>query len=381
MSSLYFQNRLTQKQLQSRQRERVEDLRGAYFRDTTAILHSYPFRRLKHKTQVFFAPKNDHICTRIEHVMHVASISAAICRALDLDSDLAWAIGFGHDLGHAPFGHVGEEILSKIMKKKGIGTKKFCHEIYSLRVVDSLARYGAGLNLTYAVRDGIINHCGEKHEQFLEPDFCFRDLSLLVARDQNPATWEGCVVRMSDKIAYMGRDMEDAKQLGIITSDQIPSSVVNRLGDSNGRIIDTLVNDLITTSLVCGKIGFSDAIYEAFLALKDFNVKNIYRSSMLVSYHTNLERILVTLYDYLEGLFQAFGLDFQKYQSEKNFISVRFAEYLAKMKNFYDQSSSLYEWTILDYIAGMSDDFAIDAVKEIMIPLSFQNQFSVTSFD
>lgn len=381
MSSLYFQNRLTPQQLQSRQRERKEDLRGAYFRDTTAILHSYPFRRLKHKTQVFFAPKNDHICTRIEHVMHVASISAAICRALDLDSDLAWAIGFGHDLGHAPFGHVGEEILSKIMKKKGIGSQHFCHEIYSLRVVDLLSRYGAGLNLTYAVRDGIVNHCGEKHEQFLEPDFSFRDLSTLTSRDHNPATWEGCVVRMSDKIAYMGRDMEDAKQLRIITQDQIPPLVLARLGDHNGRIIDTLVNDLITTSLVTGKIGFSDAIYEAFLLLKDFNVKNIYRSPMLFSFHTYLERILVTLYEYLESLFQEFHLDIQKYQREKNFVAARFGDYLGKMEAFYASSPSGFDWAILDYLAGMSDDFALDAVQELMIPLGFQNQFSITELD
>ena len=145
--------------LKSRKRRRDEDVRGPYYRDTTAIIHSSPFRRLKHKTQVFFAPSNDHICTRMEHVLHVASIASAICRPLGLDSELAWAIGMGHDLGHTPFGHVGERIISKMSEERGLG--KFEHEVNSLRVVDFLADNGKGLNLTYAVRDGIVCHNGE----------------------------------------------------------------------------------------------------------------------------------------------------------------------------------------------------------------------------
>ena len=130
--NLFFSSPLGEEELKRRRDERKEDLRGHYFRDTTAILHSYPFRRLKHKTQVFFAPRNDHICTRIEHVMHVATVATTICRALSLDSDLAWAIGLGHDLGHTPFGHLGEKIISKLINEKG----GFRHEIYSLRVVE-----------------------------------------------------------------------------------------------------------------------------------------------------------------------------------------------------------------------------------------------------
>ena len=195
MSSLFFSNPLDGEILHKREFPRDEDsrdLRGYYFRDITAIIHSFPFRRLKHKTQVFFSPKNDHICTRIEHVMHVATIAATICRALDLDPDLAWAIGLGHDLGHAPFGHVGETIFSNILADKG----GFIHEIYSLRVVDHLINYGKGLNLTYAVRDGIINHCGEKFEQFIKPDFSHKELKTIKSRSFYPSTWEGTVVRM-----------------------------------------------------------------------------------------------------------------------------------------------------------------------------------------
>ncbi|MCK5198720.1 MAG: HD domain-containing protein, partial [Spirochaetales bacterium] len=170
MGSIKFINKLNPEDLFKRRNHREDDFRGSYFRDTTAIIHSYPFRRLKHKTQVFFSPKNDHICTRIEHVMHVASIASAICKGLDLDSDLAWAIGLGHDLGHTPFGHAGEKIIDGIRKKSG----GFIHELYSLRVVDYLIQYGKGLNLTYAVRDGIVSHCGEKFEQSIYPDFSIK---------------------------------------------------------------------------------------------------------------------------------------------------------------------------------------------------------------
>lgn len=159
-----FKNELSNEQLLKRVKSRsAEDVRSPYYRDTTAIIHSSPFRRLKHKTQVFFAPSNDHICTRMEHVLHVASIATTICRAMGLNDEMAWAIGVGHDLGHTPFGHIGEFILSDMMKEKGfVG---FEHEVNSLRVVDFLSH----LNLTYAVRDGIVSHCGEHFIRTLEP--------------------------------------------------------------------------------------------------------------------------------------------------------------------------------------------------------------------
>ena len=188
-----------------------EDVRGDFFRDQTAIIHCSAFRRMKHKTQVFYAPKNDHICTRIEHVMHVATIAKSICMGLnsngwELDLEMAFAIGLGHDLGHAPFGHDGESVLNKLMG----GNMAFVHEIHSYRVVEYLANQGQGLNLTYGVKDGIVTHNGEKFEQKLKPDSKLKDLDKVVNRSVLPSSYEGCIVRFADKIAYLGRDIEDA---------------------------------------------------------------------------------------------------------------------------------------------------------------------------
>ncbi len=371
--NLFFRNRLETGQVRARIEPRPEDerdLRGHYFRDTTAIVHSYPFRRMKHKTQVFFAPKNDHICTRIEHVMHVATIAATICRALGLDVDLAWAIGVGHDLGHTPFGHLGETILARIR-----GVHGFRHEIYGLRVVDHLANRGRGLNLTYAVRDGIINHCGEKFEQSLTPDFTVKDLSAITRRDRLPSTWEGVVVRMSDKIAYLGRDLEDALQLSLVTIADVPDSAARVLGRTNSDIIDTLVNDVIETSLETGEIGFSDRIYRAFLEMKEFNYARIYTSRALEQYHQHFERILETLYAYLMDLFQRCGNDRGAYEREQNALATRFGDYVAKMEQCYITVDGNLDAAVFDYLAGMTDDFAIDSVNEIMVPRQFNVQF------
>lgn len=371
--NLFFQNELSPEELRTRPVPRPEDatdLRGHFFRDTTAVVHSYPFRRMKHKTQVFFAPRNDHICTRIEHVMHVATISATICRALNLDPDLAWAIGMGHDLGHTPFGHLGEKILSRLR-----GVEGFRHEIYSLRVVDHLTNHGRGLNLTYAVRDGIINHCGEKFEQYLEPDHTVKDLSAITRRDRLPSTWEGVAVRMSDKIAYLGRDLEDAIQLGLVTVDDIPERGRRVLGESNSRIIDTLVNDLIRQSLATGRLGFSDDVYEAFLEVKNFNYEEIYTSPALAAYHQYFERILETLYTYLHELFDRYGTDQRAYDSERNTLAARFGDYVCKMRPFYESEAGSPSQVVFDYIAGMTDDYAIDSIQEIMIPSQFSVQF------
>ena len=372
MNGLFFENSLTNQELTARKVVRDRDLRSPFFRDTTAIIHSYPFRRLKHKTQVFFSPHNDHICTRIEHVLHVASIAATICRALDLDADLAWAIGLGHDLGHTPFGHVGETILSGIMKDHG----GFKHEIYSLRVVDHLVNYGKGMNLTYAVRDGILNHCGEKFEQTIAPDFRVKDLGKITTRDYYPSTWEGVVVRMSDKIAYMGRDLEDAQQLKIISPSDVPESISHVLGTSNSGIINTMVNDLISSSLERGTIGFSDDIFSSMLELREFNYQRIYKNPLLSTYHGYFERILKTLHSYLEDLFRRGGTDPGIYKSENNFLAARFADFCIKMKDFYENMDGGYGNIIYDYLAGMTDDYAISCVNEILMPGKFENQFN-----
>ena len=372
MNSLFFKNNIPNTELTARKTIRSRDLRSSYFRDTTAIIHSYPFRRLKHKTQVFFSPNNDHICTRIEHVMHVASIAATICRALDMDADLAWAIGIGHDLGHTPFGHVGETILNQMMTEQG----GFKHEIYSLRVVDYLANYGKGLNLTYAVRDGILNHCGEKFEQSIVPDFEVKDLQSITTREFYPATWEGVVVRMSDKIAYMGRDLEDAIQLKLVDSSELPEEIIKVLGLSNSEIINSMVNDLISNSLEIGRIGFSDDVFKAMILLKEFNYSRIYKNPMLSSYHRYFERVLKTLYYYLRDLYEAAGEDESVYKAENNFLAMRFFDFYNKMKSFYKTVDGGTGKLIFDYIAGMTDNYALRCVDEIMVPHKFEYQFN-----
>lgn len=366
-----FKNQLSREVLRSREHPRKEDERGHYFRDTTAIIHSYPFRRLKHKTQVFFSPKNDHICTRIEHVMHVASVAAAICRGLDLDPDMAWAIGLGHDLGHTPFGHVGETVMNDLKRESG----GFIHELYSLRVVDYLANYGRGMNLTYAVRDGIVNHCGEKFEQFIQPDFEEKNLQSIVARDRYPSTWEGTVVRMADKIAYLGRDVEDAVQLKIIEKNDIPAEVLEVLGASNSEIISTLVTDVIETSPPARAIGFSDHIFHAMKVLKEFNYRSIYLNPLLANYHRYFERILQTLYNYLQEIFTLYGFDSKSYQEEQNLMAVRYADYVLKMRRFYEEVDGGFVNMPFDYLAGMTDDYAMECAAEIMIPKKMEHQF------
>jgi len=371
MSNSIFINKLSSDEMLKRANHREDDFRGGYFRDTTAIIHSYPFRRLKHKTQVFFSPKNDHICTRIEHVMHVASVASAICKGLELDSDLAWAIGLGHDLGHTPFGHVGEKIIGNIRKDSG----GFIHELYSLRVVDYLVQYGKGLNLTYAVRDGIVSHCGEKFEQSLSPDFKVKNLKLLKARTHMPSTWEGAVVRMADKISYLGRDIEDAIQLHIIKEDDIPVAGSRVVGTTNSQIINTLVDDIINTSTKTGVIGFSDNVYEALLVLKDFNYKNIYFSPILAGYNKYFERILKLLFGYLNEIFDKYGHDLKAYVQENNLLAVRFSDYLGKMTDFYTNQDGGFNNLVTDYIAGMTDDYAIECISQIMMPDRLENQF------
>ena len=366
-----FVNKLSSEDLLRRRYPREEDVRGHYFRDITALIHSYPFRRLKHKTQVFFAPKNDHICTRIEHVMHVATISATVCRALDLDTNLAWAISLGHDFGHTPFGHVGEKILDEILADCG----GFKHELYSLYVADHLINYGKGLNLTYAVRDGILNHCGEKFEQSITPDFTIRDLDAVKALEFVPCTWEGVVMRMSDKVAYLGRDLEDAVSLKLVSQDELPKRVSKILGRTNSEIIDTLVTDLIQTSKVTGSVGFSDKVFEASIDLKDFNYARIYENPKLATYHAYFKRILNTLFDYLLGILAAYRTDAAGYLDEGNALAARFGDYIKKMAAYYNERGTSDKSIVGDYVAGMTDDFALECVNEIMVPRRFGIQF------
>jgi len=350
-------------ELQKRVRPRQEDIRGAYYRDTTAIIHSSPFRRLKHKTQVFFAPSNDHICTRIEHSLHVASIASAVCKGLGLNDEIAWAIGMGHDLGHTPFGHTGEKIISSIMSEKGLGP--FQHEIFSLRIVDFLA----DLNLTYAVRDGIVCHCGEKFVQSIKPVQTVKDLGAITSiAGLLPSTWEGCVVRFSDQIAYLGRDFEDACRLKVVRKDELPSEVSSVLGSTNGEIINSLVNDLIFNSSEEKGIAFSDKVFKAVNIMKEFNYRRIYRSALLEGYEKYFSRLIRLVVNYLDELFEKNGFDEKPYREEKNMLAVGFCNHINEMKDVYLRCDGGYSRLVIDYVAGMSDNFCLDCANEILKP-------------
>lgn len=352
---------------------RKSDIRGEFFRDQTAIIHSAPFRRLKNKTQVFFAPENDHICTRIEHVLHVATIAATICKGLNqygwnLDVDMAYAIGLGHDLGHTPFGHAGEMSLNRRLG----GNNAFVHEVNSYRQVAYLANKGKGLNLCYGVMDGIICHNGEKDEQFLKPTDKLNDLDKIKNRRVIPTSYEGCIMRFSDKIAYLGRDLEDAFIAGYISDKDIPSKVKELLGDKNGEIINALIIDIIESSKDSDRVGFSDKTFEVITELKRFNYKNIYNHPSLRSYDIFCERIINNLFDYLSEIFDKHGWNFNEYKNPRVDLDKNFGDYLAGMKHLYDSRNEGIQQIVTDYIAGMTDVYALESIKQITIPKPIQ---------
>ena len=376
MEGLKIEKSLSDK-LKARIRERQEDIRGAYYRDTTAIIHSSAFRRLKHKTQVFFSPSNDHICTRMEHVLHVASIASTICRPLGLDTELAWAIGMGHDLGHTPFGHVGERIISKLSLERGLGA--FEHEVNSLRVVEFLSNNGRGLNLTYAVRDGIGSHNGEDLRKRIVPTYEIKDLDAIKSRKGLiPATYEGAVVRFSDSIAYLGRDYEDAKRLGILKGLELPRIVRERLGESNSSIINTLVNDLIEGADAERGIGFSDDIFEAVSAFSEFNYKYIYRSEILNGYTRYFTRLINLIVNYLEEIYSSYALDEKGYLSEKNMLAAGFYNHIREMQMLYIEKEGSDKRMIIDYVAGMTDNFCLDCANEILKPEHLNDEIEMS---
>ena len=362
-----LENRISLELLEERKRERQEDIRGSFFRDTTAIIHSSAFRRLKHKTQVFYAPSNDHICTRMEHVLHVASIASTICRPLGLDTELAWAIGMGHDLGHTPFGHTGERIISDFAVERSL--PQFEHEVNSLRVVDFLCNSGRGLNLTYAVRDGIVCHNGESLKKRMHPTFTVRDLDSVTSRKGLvPATYEGVIVRFSDSIAYLGRDYEDAARLGIIHEDDLPDIVKDRLGNTNSKIINALIGDLIDGAGEESGIGFSDGIFDAVRAFSDFNYSHIYRSKILDGYERYFRRVLGLITSYLEEIYSQYGLDGKLYAEEGNMLAAGFYNHIKEMRDVYIEREGSDRRMIIDYVAGMTDNFALDSASEILRP-------------
>lgn len=343
-----------------------DDHRTEFERDCHRTLHSLPFRRLRHKTQVFFAPKNDHICTRMEHALHVASISSTICNHLDLNTTLAEAIALAHDLGHPPFGHLGERALNKIHKLYKLS--RFVHEAQSLRVIDHFKdrAHNYTLNLTYEVRDGVVCHYGEGNEQGLQPDRKknIKSVEPTAARKQNPATLEGCVVRMSDRIAYLGRDFEDAVEAEIISQDDLPRDVEENLGKSNSQIVRTLVHDVIQESKRLDKVQFSAALFPYYMKLKNFNYEEIYENKKLTSQYERIYMILKDLFDLFHEVMQETKRGREKRDRYDGYMYEVFYKFLDDME-YPDEA--LDAQVVSDFVAGMTDNFAMRAFEELFL--------------
>ena len=292
-------------------------VRTPFQRDRDRIVHSKAFRRLKHKTQVFIAPEGDHYRTRLTHTLEACCISRTVARALGLNEDLTEAIGLGHDLGHPPFGHIGEDALDDALKERA--GRRFRHNRHSLRVVDVLERDGRGLNLTEAVRDGILNHTGS----------------------EEPLTLEGRVVRLVDRVAYINHDLDDALRAGIITEDDLPAAEIELLGPTGGRRIDTLVRDIVEQSREAGDIVQSDEIGGAMLRLRKFMFERVYLGPEARSEHERVHRMLRVLFDH-------------------------YTEHLEEVPNGRPGTDSAQR--ITDYIAGMTDRYCIATFKRLALP-------------
>ena len=306
---------------ESRGRDKPEpqcDMRTIYQRDRDRILHSKSFRRLKHKTQVFLAPEGDHYRTRLTHTLEVAQIARSISRALRLNEDLTEAIALGHDLGHTPFGHAGERTLDKICP---LG---FSHYRQSIRVVEFLEKDGAGLNLTWEVRDGIVNHRTAGH----------------------PSTLEGKVVRLSDKIAYINHDIDDALRAGILKEADVPAEYREVLGDTIRERLNALIHDIVIHSQGKDDIVMSPEMEKAMRGMRNFLFENVYHNPLAKREEKKVRHLLQELYQYY--------IEHPLELSE---------EYL----NLMDAGQEK-ERVVCDYIAGMTDQYAMQAFADLYIP-------------
>ncbi len=314
---------------QSRGRERELDpdfFRTEFQRDRDRIIHSKAFRRLSHKTQVFLAPEGDHYRTRMTHTLEVAQIARSIARALRLNEDLTEAIALGHDLGHTPFGHTGEDALSDALRKiegryEG-APARFMHNHQSLRIVEHLEYEGKGLNLTVEVRDGILGHTG----------------------DHVPFTLEGRIVRIADRIAYVNHDIDDAIRGGVLREDDLPAAPTEVLGHSHGLRIKTMVDSMISESASSGDIRMSPAVWDAMMDLRAFLFDNVYFSERAKAEEPKAFRVVQALFEY-----------FLEHPEELP-AETRPTEH------------SQLVWCVMDYIAGMTDRFAIRSYESLFVP-------------
>ncbi len=300
-------------------------LRTAYQRDRDRILHSKSFRRLKHKTQVFLAPVGDHYRTRLTHTLEVAQIARTISRALALNEDLTEAIALGHDLGHTPFGHAGEEVLNRL------SSEGFHHAEQSLRVVDLLEREGRGLNLTYEVRDGIIKHS--------------KGVGAILARgEERPCTLEGEVVRIADVIAYVNHDIDDAVRAGLIKIEDLPSDCVKRFGVSHGERIESMVRAVVeeTERLDYERVAMPQEDLYLLHKLRKFLYDRVYTAPPV-------RREFEKAYRLLEGLYRYF------------------MENPGKVKG-WSREGDRVERRVLDYLSGMTDRYALEIYQSLFLP-------------
>lgn len=307
--------------------EKECDIRTVFKRDRDRIVHSKAFRRLKHKTQVYIMPEKDHYRTRLTHTLEVEQIGVTIARALKLNEDLTSAIALAHDIGHTPFGHMGEKVLNKL------NPNGFKHANQSLRVVDFLEINDKrqGLNLTHEVRDGILNHNG----------------------DLQPETLEGEIIKIADKIAYINHDIDDAIRAKIISKEQIPTDLNSILGNSHGERIDTMVKDIIYNSMDKDKILMSSEIYDASMKLREFMFNRVYFSKIVTRDEHKVFYILKTLYKYY-----------------KNNIDKLPESHKILYKNISIPVTE--DDMVSDYIAGMTDNFIRSLFKDLFIPKSWE---------
>ena len=330
-----------------------DDIRPNYFRDIDRIIHSLSYTRYIDKTQVFTHWHNDNVSRRIIHVQLVAKIARTIGRALSLNEDLIEAIGLGHDIGHVPFGHPGEYILNDVsLKYTG---EYFMHNVESVRELMVLENNGRGTNVSIQVLDGILCHNGEfalgeyhpkvkTKEDFLNDYYtCYKDINH--GKTLRPMTLEGCVVRISDMIAYLGRDVEDAIRLGVLDENSLPKEITEVLGSTNSEIVNTIILDIIENSIGKDYIKLSDKVLESIVALKKFNYKNIY-------YKANSDEDIAYYTKVFNELFIYYRDNINNPDCSINTV------FLRSMNEKYLENTSI-ERKVIDYLAGMTDDYII----------------------
>lgn len=339
-----------------------DDIRPPFFRDIDRIIHSISYTRYIDKTQVFSFLDNDHISKRIVHVQLVSKVARTIGRCLNLNEDLIEAIALGHDIGHTPIGHVGESILNDISKKEL--NEYFMHNVQSVRTYLDIDNNGLGKNLTVQVLDGILCHNGEILNNIYEPNFnktkedflkeyhdCYK--SIESSKKVRPMTLEGCVVRISDVIAYIGRDIEDAIQIGLLKRSDIPESITNVLGNNNKDIINTIILDIIKNSYNKPYIKLSDDVYKSIFALKDFNYEKIYKKA-------NTKEKLAYYKDAFNKLYSKYLSDLEYTKKDSNIYTL----FINNMNRKYLDNTS-NKRKVIDFIAGMTDDYFIKSYEKI----------------